>query len=248
LFKKLYNQLCHVLHEHRVGIYTTISIHLVAIIVFLLYNINNIRYGEAFFTIDFSKQEEKIAQEEKEERIKSFEKELNQILSGNMRSHELRNVAVDKSDNILRDDRHQNPSAIYDEARQVQARLDASRNAARQQQGGDYVPLAALPDESSGKTETYKGPSVLSYDLGGRKAMRLPVPVYQCHGGGDVTVMIEVDRRGYVVNMLISVAASVDNTCLHEAAKRAARTTRFAANANAPERQKGHITYRFIAQ
>jgi hypothetical protein len=248
LFEKLYNQLRRVFYEHRVGICSTISIHLVAIIVFLLYSINSLRSDEAFFAIDFSKQEEKVALEEKEQRVKSFEKELNQVLSGNMRSHELRNVAVDKSENILRDDRHQNPSVIYDEAKEVQARLDASRNAARQQQGGDYVPVTAKPDNNSGKAETYKGPSVLSYDLGGRKAMRLPIPVYKCQGGGDVTVMIEVDRRGNVVSMLISTTASVDNTCLHEAAKKAASTSRFAANANAPERQKGHITYRFIAQ
>jgi hypothetical protein len=248
LFEKLYTQLRRVFHEHRVGIYTTISIHLAVIIVFLLYTINKLRFNEAYFTVDFSKQEEKIAREEKEQRRKDFEKELDRTLSGNLRSHDLRNAAVDKSDRTLRDDRHQNPSTIYDEAKQVQARLDASRHAAQQQQGGDIAPVTVTSEDNTKKAETYKGPSVLSYDLGGRKAMRLPVPVYQCHGGGDVTVIIEVDRRGYVVSMLISTNVSVDNNCLHEAAKRAASTSRFAANANAPERQKGYIVYRFIAQ
>ncbi|MCL2097889.1 MAG: hypothetical protein FWH23_03915 [Bacteroidales bacterium] len=248
MFEKLYNQLRRVFHEHRVGIYTTISIHLVVIIVFLLYNINNLRFAEMAFLIDFSKQEEKIAREEKDQRRKDFEKELEKTLTDNRRNHELRNVAVDKSDNVLRDDRHQNPSSIYEEHKQVQARLDASRLAAQQQQGGDVAPVAVTSDNNAKKAETYKGPSVLSYDLGGRKAMRLPVPVYQCQGGGDVTVMIEVDRRGYVVSMIISATSSVDNTCLQEAAKRAAQTSRFAADASAPERQKGHIVYRFIAQ
>ena len=246
MFEKLYNQLRRVFHEHRVGIYTTISIHLVVIIVFLLYNIHNLRFSEMSFLIDFSKQEEKVAQEAKEQRRKNFEKELNKTLSNNMRNHELRNAAVDKSDNTLRDDRHQNPSSIYNEAKEVQARLDASRLAAQQQQG--EVPVAAVADNNTAKTETYKGPSVLSYDLGGRKAMHLPVPVYQCHGGGDVTVMIEVDRKGNVVSMLISANASIDNACLHEAAKRAAKKSRFIADANATERQKGYIVYRFIAQ
>jgi len=248
LLEKLYNQIRRTFYENRIGIYTTISIHLVVIIIFLLYNINNIRYGEMFFAVDFSKQEEKIFQEEKEQRRKNFEKELEQALSGSARNRELRNVAVDKSNGMLRDDRHQNPSSIYDEAKQVQARLDASRHAAQQQQGGDYVPVVATSGGNSGKAEVYKGPSVLSYDLGGRKAMRLPVPVYQCQGGGNVTVMIEVDRRGYVVSMIIGISESVDNACLHEAAKRAAGTSRFAADASAPERQKGHIVYRFIAQ
>jgi len=248
LFEKLYNQLHRVFHEHRVGIYTTISIHLVVIIVFLLYNINNLRFAEMAFLIDFSKQEEKIAREEKDQRRKDFEKELEKTLSNSRRDHELRNVAVDKSEQTLRDDRHQNPTSLYEEAKAIQARLDAARLAAQQLQGGDDVPAAATPDNNKGKAEVYKGPSVLSYDLGGRKAMRLPVPVYQCQGGGDVTVIIEVDRRGYVVGMLISVAASVDNICLHEAAKRAAKSSRFAAKADAPEPEKGHIVYRFIAQ
>jgi len=248
LFKKFYSQLCRGFYENRVGIYTTISIHLAVIIVLLLYNIHSIRYGEAIFSIDFSKQEEKVAKEEREERLKNFERELEQALSGNLRNQDLRNVAVDKSDNILRDDRHQNPSSIYEEAREVQARLDASRLAARQQQGGDIVPPTLTPDKNTTTTETYKGASLLSYDLGGRKGRHLPVPSYRCQGGGDVTVMIEVDRRGYVISVLISTSASVDNICLHEEAKRAARASRFTASANAPERQKGYIAYRFVAQ
>ncbi len=202
-------------------------------------------YTDTAFLIDFSKEEEKIALQEKEERRKSFERELDKIVRPE-RQQELRNVAVDKADNNLRDDRNNNPSSIYEEARQVQERLDASRRAAQQQQGGD-VPVAS-ENNTPAKTEVYKGPSVLSYDLGGRKAMRLPVPVYQCEGGGDVTVQVEVDRRGYVTGATVNANGSVNNNCLHNAALQAARTSRFAADANAPRRQKGHITYRFIKQ
>jgi outer membrane biosynthesis protein TonB len=163
----------------------------------------------------------------------------------------VRNVAVDETEQVLRDDRHNNPSDIYDEARRVQASLDASRKALQQQQGGDEVLRPAGSEaaaSSEGTAETYKGPSVLSYNLDGRKAMRLPIPVYQCRGGGDVTVRIEVDRGGYVVNTAIDTAVSTSNDCLIEAAKRAAKTSRFAANSKAPARQQGHIVYRFIAQ
>ncbi len=247
MFKILFHKIATFIHIHSVGIYSTISIHLVLANVFLIYQIKTTSYPETVFTVDFSKQEEKIAKEKKDQRIKDFEKELDKTLSHNARKHELRNAAVDKSDKTLRDDRHKNPSSIYEEARQVQARLDASRKAAQQQQGGDVVPAAAS-ETTNKKTAVYKGPSVLSYDLSGRKAMRLPVPVYQCQGGGDVTVLIEVDQRGYVVSTKIQISGSVDNNCLHEAAKRAASTSRFAANASAPNRQKGYITYRFIAQ
>jgi outer membrane biosynthesis protein TonB len=133
----------------------------------------------------------------------------------------------------------------------VQERLDASRKALQQQQGGDEVLRPAGSEaaaSSEGTAEAYKGPSVLSYNLDGRKAMRLPIPVYQCRGGGDVTVRIEVDRGGYVVSTAIDAAVSTGNDCLVEAAKRAAQTSRFAASSKAPARQQGLIVYRFIAQ
>jgi hypothetical protein len=40
----------------------------------------------------------------------------------------------------------------------------------------------------------------------------------------------------------------VDNTCLYEAAKRAAMRSRFTVDANAPAKQKGNIVYRFLPQ
>jgi outer membrane biosynthesis protein TonB len=235
--------------ENRVGIYTTVSVHLLAIILLLLYRLQDLGKIEIPFILDFSQQEAKEVQLQKQERRKQFEKELDDILTPT-RHHTLRNVAVDETEQVLRDDRHKNPSDIYDEAQRVQERLDASRQALQQQQGGDEVLRPAGTDAAASESsaETYKGPSVLSYNLDGRKAMRLPIPVYQCRGSGDVTVRIEVDRGGYVVNTTIDTAASTGNACLTEAAKRAAKTSRFATSDKAPARQQGHIVYRFIAQ
>jgi hypothetical protein len=234
--------------ENRIGIYTTVSVHLLAIIILLLYRLQDFGKTEVSLVLDFSQQEMREAQIQKEERREQFEKELNEILSP-ARRHNIRNAAVDEAEQTLRDDRHKNPAAIYDEARRVQASLDASRRALQQQQGGDEAlspeSASTAPDDAA---DTYKGPSVLSYNLGGRKARYLPIPVYQCRGGGDVTIRIEVDRRGYVVNTSINTAASTNNTCLIEAAKIAAQKSRFVADSKAPERQQGHIVYRFIAQ
>jgi hypothetical protein len=234
--------------ENRIGIYTTVSVHLLVIILLLLYRLQDLGKIEISLVIDFSQQEAQEVQVQKQERREQFKKEMDDILAST-RHNNLRNVAVDETEQILRDDRHKNPSAIYDEARRVQASLDASRRALQQQQGGDEALSSesgtAMPTDSA---ETYKGPSVLSYRLDGRKAMRLPIPAYQCRGGGDVTVRIEVDRRGYVMGTSINTAASTSNTCLIEAATRAAQTSRFAVSTTAPERQQGHIVYRFIAQ
>ncbi|MCL2739558.1 MAG: energy transducer TonB, partial [Bacteroidales bacterium] len=75
-----------------------------------------------------------------------------------------------------------------------------------------------------------------------------PIPVYKCLGGGDVTVLIAVDPRGYVVAADVVREFSSSDPCLNEYAIRAARTSRFSASANAPQRQQGEIVYRFIAQ
>jgi hypothetical protein len=234
--------------EHRTGIYTTVNVHLAVIIFLLLFRIHDTGKTEVALLLDFSQQEAQEAEIQKQERRETFEKELDAILAP-ARHHDLRNAAVDETEQTLRDDRHKNPAAIYDEAQRVQARLDAARRALQQQQGGDEA-LAPVPGEAAptDAAEAYKGPSVLSYNLGGRKAMRLPIPVYQCRGGGDVTIRIEVDRRGYVVGTAIHAAVSTNNTCLIEAARRAAQTSRFAADSKAPERQQGRIVYRFIAQ
>jgi TonB family protein len=159
-----------------------------------------------------------------------------------------RNVAVDAAQahgRTLRDDRRTDVSQLYGEAREVQQRIDASRREAALRQGDGETgrPAAGAPEQ-----EPYRGPSVLSYELGGRKHLSLPVPVYQCSGGGDVTVQIEVNPRGYVTGVSVQVSASVDNSCLYEAARRAARRSRFTVDAAAPARQKGEIIYRFVPQ
>jgi hypothetical protein len=232
--------------ENKAGIYATVSVHLLVLIILLVFQIHNIREIEVPFVIDFTKQEEAEKLTEKQVRRERFEKELDAMLVPARHAH-VRNAAVDETEQNLRDDRHSNPSTLYDEAARVQARLDASKAAMQQQQGGDE---AVHTGTSAGGSQAgaYKGPSVLSYNLGGRKAMSLPVPVYKCRAGGDVTLQIEVNRKGYVTAAVINTAKSTSNTCLHEAAKRAAAASRFAVDSKAPEPQSGYIVYRFIAQ
>ena len=78
--------------------------------------------------------------------------------------------------------------------------------------------------------------------------MHLPIPVYKCMGGGDVTVAIQVDPKGYVVHAAIVTDFSSQDHCLQEFAVRAALQSRFTAQSNAPSKQSGEIVYRFIPQ
>lgn len=231
--------------EKKIGLYATIIFHLVVIIILLLTGISRVVSAESSFILDFTGQQE-LEQQIKQQQIQEqASKELDELLSGHS-SETYRNVAVDRSRRPLKDDRFKNPSQVYDEAKELQKKLDASRREALREQGSDDVALNSNDHEQ--KTETYKGPSVISYILDGRKAMSLPVPVYKCYGGGDVSVRITVNRKGYVVGAVVISGSSSTDECLIKSALDAAKRSRFAASAKAPEKQIGEIVYRFIAQ
>lgn len=232
--------------EKKIGFYSTVIFHLLLVIVFLLTTIHGIISEETSFVLDFTKQEQ-IEEQAKVVRMKeNVSKELDDILSGKT-SNRYRNVAVDRSGKALKDDRFKNPNQVYDEAKALQRKLDASRREALKEQGADEA-VSGREQVSNEKSQTYKGPSVISYSLDGRKAISLPVPVYKCFGGGDVSVRIIVNKKGYVTDAQVIENASAPDECIRRYAVDAARRSRFRASASAPDRQAGEIVYRFIAQ
>lgn len=234
--------------EKKTGFYTTVIFHLVVLIIFLLTAIHGVVSEETSFVLDFSKLEE-LEEIAKQEELKAqASKELDDLLSGNVTSNQYRNVAVDRSNQPLRDDRFKNPNQVYDEARELQKKLDASRAAALREQGNDEDAVASgenLPDSNAPQ---YKGPSVISYSLDGRKAISLPVPAYKCQGGGDVSIRITVNRKGYVTAATVISNVSSSDECIVRSAIDAAKRSRFRASSTAPDKQIGEIVYRFIAQ
>jgi hypothetical protein len=232
--------------EKKVGFYSTIIFHLVVLIIFLLTAIHGIVSEETSFVLDFSKLEEIEKIEKLEELKQQASKELDDLLSGRA-SNSYRNVAVDRSNQPLRDDRFKNPNQVYDEARELQRKLDASRAAALREQGSDDVAAnnENLPKENA---QQYKGPSVISYTLDGRKAISLPVPAYKCQGGGDVSIQITVNKKGYVTAASVIGNVSSSDECIVRSAIAAAKRSRFTASSSAPDKQVGEIVYRFIAQ
>ena len=230
--------------EKKTGFYATIIFHLVVLIIFLLTAIHGVVSEETSFVLDFSKLEE-LEQIAKQEELKAkASKELDDLLSGKTTPNQYRNVAVDRNA-ALKDDRFKNPNQVYDEARELQRKLDASRAAAlREQQGDDAV--ATNNNLPSDNAPQYKGPYVISYSLDGRKAMSLPVPAYKCQGGGDVSIRITVNKKGYVT--AAAVIGNVADECIVKSALAAAKRSRFTASSTAPDKQIGEIVYRFIAQ
>ena len=158
----------------------------------------------------------------------------------------VRNIAVDRG--ALKDDRNTNAEELYKEAEKLDKELKSGFKV--EDDDEDYVAVnkpQPKKEEASSK-DAYKGPSVVSYELEGRKASRLSIPAHRCLGAGYVTVIITVNPQGSVISAKIQEDVSSDDKCLRDFAIRAAKLSRFSASTSAPARQVGNIVYMFIAQ
>lgn len=113
-------------------------------------------------------------------------------------------------------------------------------------QPGDQGDPNGSPDAKSHEGQGGLGEGV-GYDLGGRGAKHLPKPAYDSEEVGKVVVEIRVDRNGKVVSAIAGVrGTTISDLRLRRLAEEAAQRSLFAPDPNAPERQKGTITYNFI--
>ena len=230
--------------------------HLTVIVVLLLHQLDINRQREEVFVMDFTRQEDLERQqkelEEQLEKLKKQEdilKKIEEELAANVPSttSEVKNLAVNTG-KPLKDDRGTDADQLYKDAAELDAALKNGQKSAIQEDAQDET--VELPGKGDKKKEAkeYSGPSVLSYNLDGRKANHLPIPAYRCYGGGQVTVIIFVNRNGDVINAQINETVSANDKCLREYALRAARQSKFEKSITAPERHAGEIVYQFIAQ
>ena len=228
------------------GLYITAIIHLAVIIVLLVCQIGYSVQRENSFVLDFTKQEEKEAEQQKEELHRSAIEQLESMLAA-ARTQPVRNVTVNRSQ--LKDDRNTDADQLYRDAERLAQDLKDGQNR-KIEDPEDLVqdPVTKPAESKPRKQETYSGPSVLSWSLDGRKATHLPIPAYRCVGAGEVTVIITVNNQGTVVDAKIDDGSSSRDGCLRNFATRAARLSKFNASSTAPARQMGTITYLFIAQ
>ena len=231
--------------DQKAGLYITAIVHLAVIVVLLLCQIGYTVQRENSFVLDFTKQEEKEAEEKQEELHRSALAQLEDMLAA-ARTQPVRNIAVNRSQ--LKDDRNTDADQLYRDAERLAQELKDGQN--RQDDPDDYVqdPVTPPSTPKPRKQETYSGPSVLSWSLDGRRATHLPIPAYRCVGAGEVTVIITVNNQGTVVDAKVDDGASSKDGCLRSFATRAARLSKFNASTTAPARQMGTITYLFVAQ
>ena len=232
--------------DQKAGILITAIVHLAVIVVLLLFGIGYSAQRENTFVLDFTKQEEKEKEEAHEELHRNAMEQLENLIA-TARTQPVRNVTVNRSQ--LKDDRNTDADQLYRDAERLAQDLKDGQNR-RLEDPEDFVqdPVQTTPSKPEPKKQAYSGPSVLSWQLDGRKATHLPIPAYRCIGAGQVTVIITVNNQGTVVDAKIDDGASSNDGCLRSFATRAARLSKFNAYSTAPARQLGKITYAFIAQ
>ncbi len=243
--------------EDRAGLYVTVIFHLLAIIVLLVMQIGTLYRGETSFVLDFSKQEELEKIKQEEEFKTDISKRLDELIANAAAqpSQQVRNIAVDASSRAkLKDDKGIDAEQLYKDAERLENELkNGSRQAIEEDAREETVDYSKTKDK--GNNAEYKGPTVISYNLDGRKASSLKIPAYQCMGGGDVTVIIVVDPQGNVISAKVMDSVSSTDKCLRDYAVRAARLSKFSKLSPdklkqdpSLSRQTGEIVYRFIAQ
>jgi len=211
------------------------------LIVMLASGLGAVISKENSFLIDFSKMEE-VERLQKELDLKeAVSQKLQKMLSDG--SVPMKAIAVDKGS--LKDDRGTDAEKLYKDAQ----RLEQEMNRNIRTSNDDYVAETASksPSEQEDKKSAYSGPSVLAWELEGRKASHLPIPAYRCMGAGKVKALITVDASGKVIGLSFDEIESSKDGCLRDFAKRAARLSKFSSAPGKPK-QQGYIIYQFIAQ
>ncbi|MGN1214671.1 MAG: hypothetical protein ACI4TJ_00345 [Candidatus Cryptobacteroides sp.] len=231
--------------EDRAGLYITVIFHLVVVIVLLVCQLGAAIKGENTFVLDFSKQEEIEKEKEEQDFKESVSQRLDELIATSAGTP-IRNIAVDRG-SALKDDRNTDAEQLYKDAEKL-AR-DLKNGFKVDEPDDDYVAVDKKGrNEEKSTGQSYSGPSVVSYELEGRKASRLSIPAYRCMGSGHVTVLITVDPSGNVINAKVQDGVSSDDRCLRDFAIRAARLSKFSVSKTAPARQMGNIVYMFVAQ
>ncbi len=239
--------------ENLSAILGTLAFHMVLVIVFLMVKISSTKSViDSLVVVEFIEEEE----ESMEDALKTIEVssvEAEEIIN-RLISESRRNIPV----NLANEMNEEVSTEEY--VKQVVEDLEANRNREwleaqerykelmEMESGADMI-MDADQQSSTNEQEIYKGPTTIYYSIENRYHIHLPLPVYKCEGAGDVKVMIVVDQKGRVVQANVQeLGSTLNEVCFTEAAGKAALESRFNADFNAPLRQKGTITYHFIAQ
>lgn len=114
---------------------------------------------------------------------------------------------------------------------------------------GNQGDINGSPNSKNYEGGPSAGNNGISFSLTGRNTKALPKPAYNSQEEGKVVVDVTVDKFGNVIKAIPGVkGTTTSDKKLWESAKKAALDAKFTAKSDAPEEQKGTITYHFILQ
>lgn len=231
--------------ENITGILATIAFHILLFIVFLVIKISaSSSHLDTEIVIDFTEFEELFDKNElPEDQMdkEGFEELFEQIKA--------RNIAV----NVREDFKNNISTEQYVEELMEELDIDDLNPDHSEDDLLSYDETIKKDDENKEPSEnsknTYSGVTNILYDIEGRNAKYMHIPVYKCESGGKVVIDIHVSQKGKVLSASINkTETKILANCLHEAAISAAYRSFFNTDFNAPLRQPGKITYIFIPQ
>ena len=246
------------IYRHNIyGVITTLIFHIIVLIILIL---SQLHIGDQLkrdtIVLDLSLVDIKVPEPEKEKQLQQQLAAVSQPqkpVSGQLVSNRAVNdAAKGKDDGISSRDPFFDKAYKNDIAAAKKLLSDVNQTLARKIPEIGDIPMPA--DHAEGKTReevkqsNFKGKSNIHYSLENRYHALLPIPVYLAEGGGEVIVDIVVGRDGIVLKAEPRPNPSIADLTTFAYAKQAAEKTIFNEDPKAPERQKGTITYIFLAQ
>lgn len=237
------------------GVITTLTFHIIVLIILLTSNLKDGKQKpEEAILLDFSTEEIKLPEPEKEK-----DKEAEALTAQNQTSGQLAsNRAVNDASREPARPASRSNDPFFDKAYNQEIedakQLVSDVNKTLSREIPKIKDIQMPEDNTAGKTReeiersNFKGKSNIHYFLENRYHARLPIPVYLAQGGGEVIVDIVVGRDGRVLNAVPRQNSRISDMTILAYAKQAAEKTWFNADASAPEKQRGTITYNFVAQ
>jgi hypothetical protein len=223
------------------GILGTVAVHLFVLIIFLIARLDKVRdLHQESIVIEFDEEVYKTLEELMEEK---------KTLTSNVKSlsqEDVKNIAVNTASQI--------EEKISTEKYIEQIKEELNIDDLNQQQDRSLDNEISLePKEKPKKQERkqkntfYKGPTRISFFLENRTDRYIHIPVYKCQGNGTVVVNIIVNQLGEVISATLA-STSTDEECVIETAIESASISLFSSDPAADPKQRGTISYEFVAQ
>lgn len=236
-------------NKHKVGILGTIALNLIIAILFFFFQLKSRAHLlETMIFVDFDSEYEILPPT-----VETPSEPLlpDDAVVPDREWEAIKNIAVDATREDLNpeliDEKNIDADELYQEAVRVREQMQSNKELWEESLGEEDVNIPNVEEKNTApeNESAYKGPTVISYYLEGRKALRLPVPAYKCELGGQVVVDIEVDANGKVTNANVDFGNSVVDECINKSAIEAAMASIFTASTS---KQTGSITYLFVPQ